>query len=291
MSLGSGSIAGVLTILILAACGDNGVAPVHQEPSEEPQDTTPALVWPLAATDDPDADSVHSPYGPRWIGSYDFHAGIDLPASTGQPVRAVMAGTVAQVRTWDGSSRGAGNAILLHHADGGSTSYLHLHTTRVNEGQRVEAGKVIGTVGETGATYPHLHLGYMLHLSGNTVDERRSRNPLELLPHDAPQQMPTLEYLDPHTVRLLLPLQAMTVRSISLMGEGSARTLDYYDVVALGSAPRNAEVHDEVRVMAGSPENGRFPLTVSPDPAGYAVKRVVVVDIHGDTIVDHTRLD
>lgn len=282
---------GGLTIFILVACGDDGVAPVHVTPTVEPQDTTPALVWPLAATDEADADSVHSPYGPRWIGSYDFHAGIDLPASTGRQVRAVMAGTVAQVRTWDGSSRGAGNAILLHHADGRSTSYLHLHSTRVNEGQTVEAGKVIGTVGQTGATYPHLHLGYMLHLSGNTVDERRSRNPLELLPHDVPQQAPALEYLDPHTVRLLAPLQSMTIRSISLIGGDSVRTLDYYDVVALGSGPRNAEVHDGVRVMAGSPDNGLFPLTLGPDPADYAVERVVVVDIHGDTIADDRRPD
>lgn len=277
----------LVVLLFSAACTD-AVAPTDEEP-EEAGDTTLTLVWPLAATDEANADSVHSPYGPRWIGSYDFHAGIDLPAALGREVRAVMAGTVAQVRAWNGSSTGAGNAILIHHDGGRSTSYLHLHTTGVSAGERVAAGQVIGTVGRTGATYPHLHLGYMVDLPGNTVDERRSRSPLELLPHEAPEQVPSTEFLDDHTVRLLLPLQAMTVRSISLHGGGVARTLDYYNVVALGSVPRNAEVHDGIGLMAGRAADGVFPLTLAPSPPDYTVDRVVVVDIHGDTIADDVR--
>lgn len=278
----------LLLALVAAGCGDDAAAPVYERPDEESPDPTLTLVWPLSASAEPDADSVHSPYGPRWIGSYDFHAGIDLPAAVGRQVRAVMAGTVAQVRTWDGSSTGAGNAILIHHDQGRSTAYLHLHTTRVSTGESVAAGQVIGQVGETGATYPHLHLGYMVDLPANTGDERRSRNPLELLPHHAPEQVPSIEYLDPHSVRLLLPLQAMTVRSISLHGEGSARTLDYYDVVALGAVPRDAEVHAGIRIAVDRPSGGLFRLTLEPSPADYEVERVVVVDVHGDTIADST---
>lgn len=273
------------------ACGGgDGVGPPEEEP-EEPEEPTLTLAWPLAGTDAADADSVHSPYGPRWIGSYDFHAGVDLPAPVGRRVRAVQAGQVVQVRRWDGTSTGAGNAILIHHAGGRSTSYLHLAATQVFEGEWVAAGEVIGTVGATGASYPHLHLGYMLNLPGDAGDERRSRNPLELLPHTAPVEVPAIEFLNDHAVRLLLPLQAMTVRSVSLHGEGQARTLDYYAVVALGSVPRNATVQDGIGIDAGQASAGRFPLTLQPSPAEYRVERVVVVDIHGDTIADHHRPD
>jgi hypothetical protein len=285
----------ILAVLVLAGVGAGCDA--SSDPVDPPNGTTdpprsfPPLIWPLATTDSVDADSVHSPYGPRWIGRYDFHAGIDLPAARGTPVHAVMAGTVAQVRTWDGSSTGAGNAVLVHHAGSVSTSYLHLHDMRVKEGQVVHPGDVIGTVGSTGATYPHLHFGYMQGLSGNSVDERRSRNPLELFPHTRPSALGAISFDGPATVTLTVPLQSMTITSITLQGDSRERVVDYYAIVAKGFEPRKDPVQDSVRIQAGSPQGGEFELTLRLEPADFVIRRVAVVDIHGATLADRTRPD
>jgi hypothetical protein len=282
----------ILAILVLAGVGagcDASSDPADPNGSGDPPRTFPPLIWPLATTDSADADSVHSPYGPRWIGRYDFHAGIDLPAARGTPVHAVMTGTVAQVRTWDGSSTGAGNAVLVHHAGNVSTSYLHLHDIRVSQGQAVHVGDVIGTVGSTGATYPHLHFGYMQGLGGNSVDERRSRNPLELLPHTRPGALGAISFDDPATVTLPVPLQSMTLSTITLHGDSREREVDYYRIVARGFEPRKHPVQDSVRIHAGSPHGGEFELTLQLEPADFEIRRVVVVGIHGDTLADQTR--
>jgi murein DD-endopeptidase MepM/ murein hydrolase activator NlpD len=62
-----------------------------------------------------------------------------------------------------------GNIIVLDHGQTLLTACLHLKTVQVEEGQRVEAGQVIGTVGETGlARGPHLHFG--VYIGGVAVD-------------------------------------------------------------------------------------------------------------------------
>lgn len=285
----------ILTVMFLAAVGagcDVSSDPVDPpNGSGDPPRTFPPLIWPLATTDSVDADSVHSPYGPRWIGRYDFHAGIDLPAARGTLVHAVMTGTVAQVRTWDGSSTGAGNAVLVHHAAGVSTSYLHLHDIRVKEGQVVHVGDVIGTVGSTGATYPHLHFGYMQGLGGNSVDERRSRNPLELLPHTRPGDLGAISFDDSATVTLAVPLQSMTIRTIVIEGDSELRAVDYYAIVGRGFEPRKDPVQNGVRIHAGSPQGGEFELTLRLEPADFVIRRVSVVNIHGERLLDQARPD
>jgi murein DD-endopeptidase MepM/ murein hydrolase activator NlpD len=277
-------------ILLLAACGgDGGTVLLEPDPPPPPPDG-PALVWPLAGSAAPDADSVHSPFGPRALPSgYDFHAGIDLPAPTGTRVRAVQAGRVVQIRLWNGTSSGAGNAVLLSHDDGLHTGYLHLDQVQVVLDQRLEAGDRVGTVGSTGATYPHLHLGYFENLPGTSSDERYSRNPLELLPSDA-ERSATSRFVG-DTVVVELPLRRMTVRRVILEGAPDPATstaprleVDYYQVVARGQVPRDEQIQSGMALDASRPERGRFELRVRPVDPAFTPERVVLMDFRGDTL-------
>ncbi|HKC98764.1 MAG TPA: M23 family metallopeptidase [Methylomirabilota bacterium] len=93
------------------------------------------------------------------------HSGSDFSAPTGTPVVAVNAGKVALV----GEFFFPGRLVILDHGLGLYTAYFHLDTIAVAEGERVERGQTLGTVGETGrATGPHLHFG--AQVAGARVD-------------------------------------------------------------------------------------------------------------------------
>lgn len=113
--------------------------------------------WPLAR----DTLTFGSPYGPRPGG---FHAGQDFPAADGTPFYACAGGTVLYL----GRATGYGQWIVIDHpaADGGGVSeYGHMwdaRATGLRVGDRVEAGQLIGYVGNNGeSTGPHLHLSVM----------------------------------------------------------------------------------------------------------------------------------
>lgn len=91
-------------------------------------------------------------YGQRW-GT--LHAGIDIAAPSGTPVRAVGAGRVVSAG-WNYG--GYGISVMVDHGNGYLTHYAHLSAARVRPGQRVAAGTIIGREGSTGdSTGPHLH--------------------------------------------------------------------------------------------------------------------------------------
>ncbi|NTX59111.1 M23 family metallopeptidase [Myxococcus sp. CA051A] len=86
------------------------------------------------------------------------HNGVDYGTPIGTPVWAVADGTVTQAG-WAGA---AGNMVVLRHANGFETQYMHL--SKVGEGVRVGARvsqkQVIAYSGNTGrSTGPHLHFG------------------------------------------------------------------------------------------------------------------------------------
>jgi murein DD-endopeptidase MepM/ murein hydrolase activator NlpD len=272
-----------LVLLILAACGSPN--PVEELPPPVQQPETP--IWPLSGQKAEDADSVHAPFGPRALPTqYDFHAGLDIPAPRGTPVRAVLSGAVVQVGTWNGTSSGAGNSITIRHGSGHATSYLHLDEIRVAHGAQVRQGEVVGTVGSTGATYPHLHLGYFPALVNNARDERLSRNPLELLPYRKSAQLPTATF-DSVAVELNVPLRQMTIVSVEVSGGGQTRRVNYYDVVQLGSTARDQQVQSGIRIDAGRPSAGRFILRLTP--LDFAPERVIVTALDGSVILDQMR--
>ena len=82
------------------------------------------------------------------------HTGVDFAGAVGAPVRAPNRGIVALVDRF----HLGGNVVYLDHGAGLTTAYLHLSATDVAAGDTVEAGQVIGKVGQTGrVTGPHLH--------------------------------------------------------------------------------------------------------------------------------------
>ncbi|MBE0605944.1 MAG: M23 family metallopeptidase [Deltaproteobacteria bacterium] len=111
----------------------------------------------------PVAGIVSSGFGNRSGGR---HAGIDILAPDGAEVRAASRGHVAYLGS---GKRGYGNAVILDHGDGITTLYGHLATIRVQSGETVPAGAVIGTVGRSGNASTH-HLHFELRIDGKAVD-------------------------------------------------------------------------------------------------------------------------
>ncbi|MCL1827841.1 MAG: M23 family metallopeptidase [Candidatus Cloacimonetes bacterium] len=90
-----------------------------------------------------------------------MHNGIDYKAPKGTPIYAISEGTV--VRAAAGWNGGFGNVVEIEHPSAEKTLYAHLNSIAVKVGEKVTAGKVIGTVGTTGnSTGNHLHFGYMV---------------------------------------------------------------------------------------------------------------------------------
>lgn len=82
------------------------------------------------------------------------HQGVDLPYPTGTPVKAAFDGRV-RVSTY---SSGYGNLVVIRHQNGLETYYGHLSESKVNVGDWVHSGDIIGLGGSTGrSSGPHLH--------------------------------------------------------------------------------------------------------------------------------------
>lgn len=97
------------------------------------------------------------------------HAGIDLLAPQGTPVRAAATGRVI----FAGRFFGYGNMVDIAHPDGTVTRYGHLSAFApgLHPGTEIEAGTVLGRVGATGhATTPHLH--FEVRIDGRPVDPK-----------------------------------------------------------------------------------------------------------------------
>lgn len=79
--------------------------------------------------------------------------GIGIAAAPGTSVRAVESGTVEVA----GVLEGYGPSVVIGHGAGYYTLYLRLRSVAVQQGQRVVAGQVLGTVGGEGTPEgPHL---------------------------------------------------------------------------------------------------------------------------------------
>lgn len=88
----------------------------------------------------------------RTTGQLRMHAGIDLASTRrNEPVHAIRGGTVDMVaENRPGSPMdGYGNAVVVKHDDGTYALYAHLASVTVRQGQRIDAGKQLGVMGNT----------------------------------------------------------------------------------------------------------------------------------------------
>ena len=112
-----------------------------------------------------DADCIISTFGSRRTYNDNprlyYHTGLDLGYCKGVDVYAPAGGTVVGVFP-DQVVRG--NAIVIDHGLGVYTTYMHLASFAVEEGDVVEPGQLIGIIGTTGrSTGPHLHFEVDIH--------------------------------------------------------------------------------------------------------------------------------
>ena len=107
------------------------------------------LSWPITGS------YVSSGYKWRRLGgTTSFHGAIDIPSSTGTPIKAAAGGVVIVARYYGA----AGRTVFIDHGGGMTTLYFHMNKIYVSVGQTIVTGDVIGSVGTTGRTTgPHLH--------------------------------------------------------------------------------------------------------------------------------------
>ena len=145
-----------------------GSAPAEQGLPPRPAPARPVgatarFVWPIEGR-------ILQRFGPAGGGR--VNDGIKIAAAPGAPVRAAGGGTVAYAGM---EVPLLGGLVLIDHGDGWISAYGHLARVAVRQGERVAAGAVIATAGETSqAREPQLHF-----------ELRRNRRPV-----DPVQQLP-----------------------------------------------------------------------------------------------------
>lgn len=130
---------------------ENSVASYNIPHAQLPDRMTVPLVDSVSRFACPYTTKVFSPFGIRHRRR---HQGVDLPLKKGDPVYAAFDGRV-RASMW---SKGYGNLVIIRHGNGLETTYGHLSERKVNAGDWVSAGDVVGLGGSTGrSTGPHLH--------------------------------------------------------------------------------------------------------------------------------------
>ena len=120
------------------------------EDSNDRVDTGPAYSYPVRW-----GTPISGRFGEvseSWPGG---HAGLDFNGDTGD---AVYAATDGRVTYAEYNYGGYGNLIMIIRRDGTETRYAHLSKISVKQGERVNAGDLIGRIGNTGdSSGSHLH--------------------------------------------------------------------------------------------------------------------------------------
>lgn len=126
--------------------------------ASQTKDKPAAFVWPLSGQIQV-GHSLETLCFNETMGDWRIHSGIDIAADVGTTVVSISAGTVSAVLHDDMM----GDIVVISHAQGVESRYCNLSANiAVKEGDSVETGAIIGTVGNTAIAesgqLPHLHL-------------------------------------------------------------------------------------------------------------------------------------
>lgn len=122
----------------------------------------------------PSPARTSSPYGVRRyyngkLATDYYHRGLDYAGASGSPVVAPAAGKVVLVGYEKKGFRVHGNVVGVDHGQGVVSIFMHLSKIAVEEGDMLDPGDRIGSIGTTGSsTGPHLHWG--LYVNAVSVD-------------------------------------------------------------------------------------------------------------------------
>jgi murein DD-endopeptidase MepM/ murein hydrolase activator NlpD len=121
------------------------------------------LAWPL------DNILVTNLFGKNSSGIYasGLHNGVDFRAAIGTPVKAMSDGVVAGTGDTDIQCPAAsfGRFILIKYNNGLASTFGHLSLIKVQVGEKVTRGQIVGLSGYTGYVYPPGSAGAHLHVS------------------------------------------------------------------------------------------------------------------------------
>ena len=109
--------------------------------------------------------SFFGPHRDKKFNVTHFQSGIEIKADRGEPIRAVYNGRILYARWF----KGYGNMIIIDHGNNYYTIYAHAQEIFASQGDTVEMGEVVATVGDSGSMIgPSLHFEVRHH--GKPVD-------------------------------------------------------------------------------------------------------------------------
>ena len=148
MERNSVTLIAILCVLLnsVVLCPNIWAGAPEQQPNK-----SPSIVFPILSP------KYSSGYGQRNHPVFQrsqHHNGIDIAVPEYSHVRAAYEGIVVYAERF----QGYGKLVTIQHPQGFASLYGHLSEVRVNVGQKVRTGEIIGRVGSTGvSTGSHLH--------------------------------------------------------------------------------------------------------------------------------------
>lgn len=148
-----------LALLGVAGCGggatESSLPDLKPMRFPDPATSPYCLPYPIGVT-----AAVSQAWGDS--GTHRGRFAIDFSMPFGTEITAARSGVVTEIRDQysdDDRTGGHENGVFVLHSDGTMASYLHLGEdgVLVDVGDEVATGEVIGLVGTTGTSVPHLH--------------------------------------------------------------------------------------------------------------------------------------